>query len=154
MLQDCNMQKTCILSYCWKSIDCIIPEANVAPKLLYEAWNADQEPAKAVIVLSLADNQLVKIMKAKTALEMITILDSEFESKAVVNKIILKKRLFSFCLEEDKSLSSYVNDFDALLLQLGAINVVVDPEDAAIQLLVGLPASYGPLVTVLETNEY
>jgi hypothetical protein len=116
------------------------------------AWDADQEPAKAIIVLSLADNQLVKIMKASTALEMITILDSEFESKAVVNKIILKKRLFSFRLEEGKSLSSYVNDFDALLLQLAAVNVVVDPEDAAIQLLVGLPPSYGALVTVLETN--
>ena len=102
------------------------------------AWDADQEPAKAIIVLSLADNQLVKIMKASTALEMITILDSEFESKVVVNKIILKKRLFSFRLEEGKSLSSYVNDFDALLLQLAAINVAVDPEDAAIQLLVGL----------------
>ena len=83
---------------------------------------------------------------------MITILDSEFESKVAVNKIILKKRLFSFCLEDDKSLSSYVNDFDTLLLQLGAINVVIDPEDAAIQLLVGLPASYGPLVTALKTN--
>ena len=116
------------------------------------AWDADQEPAKAIIVLSLADNQLVKIMKASTALEMITILDSEFESKAVVNKIILKKRLFSFRLEEGKSLSSYVNDFDALLLQLAAVNVVVDPEDAAIQLLVGLPPSYGALVTALETN--
>jgi hypothetical protein len=50
---------------------------------LVDAWDSDQDLVKPVITQGLADNQLIKVMKARTGLEMIMILNSRIQVQGV-----------------------------------------------------------------------
>ena len=73
------------------------------------AWDKKSQCARALICFSLANEQLGKVIKCATPKEVLAVLDGEFQSKAVANKILLKKKLFKFKILDDVVITQHIN---------------------------------------------
>ena len=62
--------------------------------------------------------------------------------KNLVNKIRLKKRLYTFSIPQDTPIQNHLNDFNCILIDLKSLDVNIKDEDKAILLVVSLPSSY------------
>ena len=63
-------------------------------------------------------------------------------TKSLVNRLYLKQALYSFKMQEDKSIDEQLDLFNKLILDLKNIDVSIDDEDQALLLLSSLPKSY------------
>ena len=85
--------------------------------------------------------------KTETAFGLWAKLESLYQSKSLLNRILLKKRLYSLKMKEGAKVSEHLNTFNDILSQLESIGVKMDDEDKAVTLLCTLPDSYDNLVT-------
>ena len=78
--------------------------------------------------------------------------------KNICNKLMLKKRLYSFRIQEGGVVLGHIQKFDQMCNDLLNIRMKMEEEDKSLLLLCSLPPSYDPLVTMLlygnETLEY
>lgn len=100
------------------------------------------EKAHSAILLSLGDKVLRKVSKEKTAAGLWSKLESLYMTKSLVNRLYLKQALYSFKMQEEKSIDEQLDIFNKLILDLENIDVTVDDEDQALLLLSSLPKSY------------
>ena len=63
-------------------------------------------------------------------------------AKSLVNCLYLKQALYSFKMQEEKSIDEQLDTFNKLILDLENIDVSIDDEDQALLLLSSLPKSY------------
>jgi len=110
-------------------------------------WRRRQEKALATIQLLVTDPILVKIGECQTAAETFAVLDGEFQSKTGINRLLLKQKLYTLRLAEEESVDTYLGEIDQILQQLAAVNSKIEEEDAALALLLGLPASWANFKT-------
>ena len=102
-----------------------------------------QKKALANIQLMVTDNVLVKILMESTAQGALKVLDDEYEPKTGVNKLLLKMSLYMSKMEEGSvDVEKYVVEKEKTIQQLRAIGCVVEEEDAALAILIGLPSSW------------
>jgi len=73
-------------------------------------WDKKAQRARALICLSLANEQLGKVMKCTTPKQVLAVLDGEYQSTAAANKILLKKRLFRFKMLDDAQVEISLSD--------------------------------------------
>ena len=59
-----------------------------------------------------------------------------------VNRLYLKQALYSFKMQEDRTMESQLDVFNKLILDLENIDVTIDDEDQALLLLCALPKSF------------
>lgn len=111
-----------------------------------------QRKAMAVISLSLTTEECKRVVKAKSPDEMLSLLDSFNQDKSLTNKLLLKEKFFTTRMEEGDDLSLLIKNMDQLLCELEAIGAAVGDEDAALFLLISLPALYGALKTALKVS--
>ena len=52
-------------------------------------------------------------------------------TKSLVNRLYLKKKLYSFRMEEDTIIKDYLDEFNKIILDLENIDVKVEEEDQA-----------------------
>ena len=62
--------------------------------------------------------------------------------KSLVNHLYLKQALYSFKMQEDRTMESQLDVFNKLILDLENIDVTIDDEDQALLLLCALPKSF------------
>ena len=63
-------------------------------------------------------------------------------TKSLVNRLYLKQALYSFKMQEDRTMESQLDVFNKLILDLENIDVTIDDEDQALLLLCALPKSF------------
>ena len=98
-------------------------------------------------VFGVADNVIFNVRGEKTASGLWAKLESLYQSKSLLNRILLKKRFYSLKMKEGAKVSEHLNTFNYILSQLESIGVKMDDEAKAVTLLCTLPDSYDNLVT-------
>lgn len=112
-----------------------------------EDWEEMDMKAVSSIRMCLADNFIFNVRGEKTASGLWAKLESLYQSKSLLNRILLKNRLYSLKMKEGAKVSEHLNTFNDILSQLESIGVKMDDEDKAVTLLCTLPDSYDNLVT-------
>ena len=112
--------------------------------------------AKATIILCLSDEVLYNVINEKTTADFWCRLENLYMTKSFLNKLFMKKQLYSLWMKEGMPILQHLNIFNRILSNLLALEVNLK-EDKAFPLLSSLPSSYDHLATTImydkETSE-
>lgn len=136
----------------WSAIEKEKPDAAqpdvVDPKEI-EDWVRIDRKAKGLIRLCLADSILTNVMSEPTARDLWKKLESLYQSKSLVNKLFLRKKLYNLRMHEGDSFSAHLYNFNTVISQFVSIGVKFQDDDKAITLLCSLPDSWDNLIVVI-----
>ncbi|MCO5574423.1 hypothetical protein L7F22_028208 [Adiantum nelumboides] len=107
-----------------------------------DQWEELDARARATIRLHLGEFIIFTIMDKTIAFELWHSFCSAWDGKSASNKVFSLKKLMGLSMKEDSSVSSHLNEFNALYLQLTLKGLNFDDEMKAIFLLCSLPASW------------
>ncbi|KAL0787017.1 hypothetical protein Bca101_003263 [Brassica carinata] len=85
---------------------------------------------------------IIEVSDEKMAASLWQKLESLYMTKSLMNKLLLKQRLFALRMQEGIELRDHLDKLNSILLELRNIDVKVEDEDAALILLVSLPNSF------------
>jgi hypothetical protein len=110
-------------------------------------WEEIDVRALSAIHLCLVDDVLFNIFTKKTTTGLWTKLESLYMKKFLMNRIFLKRQLYSLRMKEGMKIVDHLNTFNTLLVHLTSMGVKFESEDKAITLLCSLPKSWDHFVT-------
>ena len=111
-------------------------------------WVEMDEKTASAIHLNLGDEVIHNILEAKTIMEVWEKLEGLYMRKNLMNKLYVKKQLYSLHMKEGSELLEHLNTFNMLNTQLSSFGVNYEDEDKALLLLSSLP-TFDHLVTTL-----
>ena len=100
-----------------------------------EDWQKLDRRARSTIRLCLADSVLLNVSGESTTKELWDKLGNFYQSKSLVNKLFLQKKLYHLRMEDEESVTKYLNSFNTLVSQLVSVNIMIVEEDKCITLL-------------------
>src|ERR1700754_1306763 len=86
-------------------------------------WVKRDNKARVTIRLALSDSILATVRSCDTALSVWEKLASIFESKSLVNRLFMRRKLLTMKMSEGDALSTHINSIKTLSEQLAAVNV-------------------------------
>lgn len=116
------------------------------------AWEKRNGKAKAIIGLSVKDNQLGHIRKEVTAKAAWDALKKYHEKSTLTNKVFLLKRLCRMQMSDDGNMEDHLNVMMDVVDQLEALGEKLKDGLIVALLLCSLPDSYDNLITALESR--
>ncbi|KAK5831022.1 hypothetical protein PVK06_014817 [Gossypium arboreum] len=105
-------------------------------------WEELDEKTLFAIQLCLTNTVLQEVLMEKTSFALWKRLETLYATKSLANRLVLKKRLFTFRMNEGELLRDHISQFITLLNDLKNVEVHIDDEDQAMLLLCYLPPSY------------
>ncbi|MCO5595688.1 hypothetical protein L7F22_049733 [Adiantum nelumboides] len=100
-----------------------------------DQWEELDARARAMIWLHLGESIFFTIMDKTTAFKLWDSLCSAWDGKSASNKVFLMKKLMHLSMKENSSVSSHLNEFNALYLQITSKRLNFDDEMKSIVLL-------------------
>jgi len=92
-----------------------------------ETWQELDEKAWTIIQLCLVDEVLDDFSSEKTS-SLWERLQYHYLKKSLANWLILKQRLFLFCMHEGTPIKSHIAEFSSIINELDKIDVKIDDE--------------------------
>jgi hypothetical protein len=117
-----------------------------------EYWEKLDRRARSTIRLCLEDSMLLNVSGESTAKELWDKLGNLYQSKSLVNKFLIRKKLYHLRVEYGDSMIEHLNAFNTLVSQLVSINIMILEEDKCITLLFSLPDSWDNLVVSISST--
>ena len=75
-----------------------------------------------------------------------------YQSRYLVNKLFLQKKLYNLRMKDGDSVIEHLNAFNVVVSQLLSIDIKISDEDKCISLLCPIPNSWDSLVIAIGSN--
>jgi hypothetical protein len=115
-------------------------------------WKKMDRKAKRTIRLCLSDSVLLNVSEEATAKDLWEKLGKLYQSKSLVNKLFLRKKLYNLRMRDGDSVAERLNAFNTVVSQLVSVDIKISDEDKCISLLCSLPYFWDSLVVAIGSN--
>ena len=121
-------------------------EAGKPEKMDDDKWKVLDRKALATIRLNLHQHVTYNVSHATTTKELMEALEALYEKPSASNKVYLMKKLFNLKMQQGARVADFLNEFQAVVQQLAAVDLKFDNEIQALLLLSCLPDSWENMV--------
>ena len=115
---------------------------NMPKTMSLEEKQEQDQNALSVIELCLSNGVLREVAQEKTTNEFWSKLESLYMTKSLTRKLHLKQKFIMLRMSEGGSIKGHIEEFNSIVTDLENVDIKVDDEDQALQLLFSLPSSY------------
>ena len=92
------------------------------------------------------------MLEEATAKDLWENLGKLYQSKSLVNKLFLRKKLYNLRMRDGDLVAEHLNFFNIVISQLVYVDINILDEDKCINLLCSLPNSWDSMVVVIGSN--
>jgi len=132
----------------WIAVDPCTKPSGVSDE---ECKKLDQK-AKSIIQLCVSNSVLLNVSGEATAKALWDKLGTLYQSKSLMNKLFLWKKMYNLRMKDGDSVTEHLNTFNTMVSQLASIDIKVSDEDKCISLLCSLTDSWDSLVITIGSN--
>ena len=117
-----------------------------------EYWDKLERMARSTIRLCLSYFVLFNVYGEDSAIKLWAKLGNLYQSKSLVNKLFLQKKLFHLRMDENDTVTKNLNVYNTLVSQITSVGIKMVEEDKCITLLCSLSDSWDNLIVAIGSS--
>jgi hypothetical protein len=131
----------------------IMVDTSIAPiGTSIDEWKKMDQKEKSTIRMCLSDSILLNVSEEATTKNLWEKLGKLYQSKSLVNKLFLRKKLYNLRMRDGDSMVEHLNALNNMVSQLVSVEIKISYEDKCISLLCSLLDSWDSLVVAIGSN--